>query len=478
MPQDRIEIRGARQHNLKNLDLTLPRDKLVVITGLSGSGKSSLAFDTIYAEGQRRYVESLSSYARQFLGQMDKPDVEYISGLSPAISIDQKGASHNPRSTVGTVTEIYDYLRLLFARIGHPHCPKCHRPIQQQTSEQIIDAVLEMPEGARIMVLAPLVEGRKGEFQSAFEDVRKAGFVRVRVDGEVRDLSEKIELKKNIKHSIAVVVDRLVVSRQAEDKSRIADSIEQALKWGSGQVIISEPAPGGGWVDTLYSENFACPYDGTSLPALEPRSFSFNTPHGACPTCTGLGTRLEVDPDLVIPNKDLSLAQGAVAAWGKAGWNGNSYYKSLLESVARYYGFSMNTPVRDLKPEHLQKVLYGSGSERIVLTYSSKSGRSREYRAYYEGLIPNIERRFAETDSDFVREDLQKYMAPRPCPTCHGARLKPEALAVTIAGRTIREIVDYSVLHARAFFTALENRQPFDEERRNGRAKNDPYAAE
>jgi excinuclease ABC subunit A len=490
MPLDKIEIRGARQHNLKNIDLVLPRDRLVVITGLSGSGKSSLAFDTIYAEGQRRYVESLSSYARQFLGQMDKPDVEYISGLSPAISIDQKGASHNPRSTVGTVTEIYDYLRLLFARIGHPHCPKCHRPIQQQTSEQIIDAVLEMPEGGRIMVLAPLVEGRKGEYQSVFEDVRKAGFVRVRVDGEVRDLSEKIELKKNVKHSIAVVVDRLVVSHEHEDKSRIADSIEQALKLGSGQVIISEPIAGqpSEWKDTLYSENFACPYDGTSLAALEPRSFSFNTPHGACPTCTGLGTRLEVDPDLVLANKDLSLNQGAIAAWGKAGWNGNSYYKSLLESVARYYGFSMDTPIRDLKPDQIQKILYGSGSERIVMLYQSKSGRSREYRAHYEGIIPNLERRFKETDSEFIREDLQKYMAPRPCPTCHGARLKPEALAVTIAGRNIREVVDYSVLKAREFFTALEERVPFGE-RLNGHVVTrgrrgvgaeaaDPYAAE
>ncbi|MBV9581257.1 MAG: excinuclease ABC subunit UvrA [Chloroflexi bacterium] len=469
MPLDKIEIRGARQHNLKNVDLVLPRDRLVVITGLSGSGKSSLAFDTIYAEGQRRYVESLSSYARQFLGQMDKPDVEYISGLSPAISIDQKGASHNPRSTVGTVTEIYDYLRLLFARIGHPHCPKCLRPITQQTSEQIIDAVLDMPEGARIMVLGPLVEGRKGEYQSVFDDVRKAGFVRVRVDGEIRDLSEKIELKKNVKHSIAVVVDRLVVSRAQEDKSRIADSIEQALKLGTGQVIISEPVQGNAseWHDTLYSENFACPYDGTSLAALEPRSFSFNTPHGACPTCTGLGTRLEVDPDLVLANKDLSLNQGAIAAWGKAGWNGNSYYKSLLESVAHSYGFSMDTPIRDLQPDQVQKILYGSGSERIVMQYHSKSGRSREYRAHYEGIIPNLERRFKETESEFIREDLQKYMAPRPCPTCHGARLRPEVLAVTIAGRNIREVVDYSVLKAREFFTALEERVPYGE-RRNG----------
>jgi excinuclease ABC subunit A len=461
MPLDRIEIRGARQHNLKNIDLILPRDKLVVITGLSGSGKSSLAFDTIYAEGQRRYVESLSSYARQFLGQMDKPDVEYISGLSPAISIDQKGASHNPRSTVGTVTEIYDYLRLLFARVGHPHCPKCHRPIQQQTSEQIIDAVLEMPEGARIMVLAPLVESRKGEFQSVFEDVRKAGFVRARVDGEVRDLSEKIDLEKQKKHSIAVVVDRLVVSRESEDKSRIADSIEQALRLGSGQVIISEQSSGE-WVDRLYSESFACPYDGTSLPALEPRSFSFNTPHGACPTCTGLGTRLEVDPDLILANKDLSLSQGAIAAWGKGGWNGNSYYRSLLESVSRHYGFSMTTPIRDLSPNHVEKILYGSGSERIVLTYASKSGRSREYRALYEGIIPNIERRFKETESEYIREELTKYMAPRPCPTCKGARLKPEVLAVTIAGRNIREVVNLSVLAARDFFSALEERVPFD----------------
>src|SRR5215216_2248835 len=477
MPLDRIEIRGARQHNLKNIDLTLPRDRLVVITGLSGSGKSSLAFDTIYAEGQRRYVESLSSYARQFLGQMDKPDIEYISGLSPAISIDQKGASHNPRSTVGTVTEIYDYLRLLYARVGKPHCPKCHRLIQQQTSEQIIDAVLDLPEGTRIMVLAPLVEGRKGEYQQVFEDVRKAGFVRVRVDGDVHDLGEKIELDKYKKHSIAVVVDRLVVARSAEDKSRTADSIEQALKLGSGQVIVSQPEPDGGWSDQLYSELYACPFDGTSLAALEPRSFSFNTPHGACPTCTGLGTRLEVDPDLVLAIKDLSLAQGAISAWGKAGWNGNSYYKSLLESVARYYGFSMTSPVKDLSPEHIQKILYGSGGERITLRYESKSGRAREYRAAYEGVIPNIERRFSETDSDYIREDLQRYMAPHPCPTCGGARLKPEALAVTFAGRNIDEVVRYSVLHARELFAALEERVPF-EDRRNGRIKNDPYAAE
>ncbi|MBI2756257.1 MAG: excinuclease ABC subunit UvrA [Chloroflexi bacterium] len=466
MPQDVIEIRGARQHNLKNIDLTIPRDKLVVITGLSGSGKSSLAFDTLYAEGQRRYVESLSSYARQFLGQMDKPDVEYISGLSPAISIDQKGASHNPRSTVGTVTEIYDYLRLLYARVGRPHCPKCGRPIQQQSSEQIIDAVMVMPEGARIMVLAPLVKDRKGEYQAVFDDVRKAGFVRVRVDGEVRDLSDELALEKQKKHSIEVVVDRLVVSRAQEDKSRIADSVEQALKMGSGQVVIAEPKPDGGWSDTLFSEQFACPHDGTSLPPIEPRSFSFNTPHGACPTCTGLGTRLEVDPDLVMPNKDLSLSQGAIATWGKAGINGNSYYRAILEAAARHYGFSMDVPVRDLEERSLERILYGSDGERIPMRHQGKTGRVHEYRTHYEGVIPNIERRFKETESDFIREDLQRYMSPRPCPTCQGARLKPEVLAITIAGRNVDEVTHYSIQRALSFFTALDERRPAEDEAR------------
>ncbi len=475
MPLDQIEIRGAKQHNLKNIDLTIPRDKLVVITGLSGSGKSSLAFDTIYAEGQRRYVESLSAYARQFLGLMDKPDVEYISGLSPAISIDQKGASNNPRSTVGTVTEIYDYLRLLYARVGTPHCPKCFRPIQQQTSEQIIDAVLAMPEGSRIMVLAPLVRDRKGEYQSVFDDVRKAGFVRVRVNGEIRDLSEKIDLDRYKKHSIEVVVDRLVVSQEHADKSRIADSVEQALKLGSGQVIVSEPSPQSSVPspqssgDTLFSEQFSCPYDGTSLPAIEPRTFSFNTPHGACPTCTGLGTRLVVDPDLVLANKDLSLAEGAISAWGKAGWNGNSYYKSLLESVSHQYGFSMHVPVRELSSEQVKLILYGAGAERVTMRHVGKSGRAHEYRTQYEGVIPNIERRFRETESDYIREDLQRYMTPRPCTTCNGARLKPEALAVTIAGRPISEVVSYSVARALDFFSALSERRSF-EDRRNGTA--------
>jgi excinuclease ABC subunit A len=487
MPLDAIEIRGARQHNLKNIDLTIPRDRLVVVTGLSGSGKSSLAFDTIYAEGQRRYVESLSSYARQFLGQMDKPDVEYISGLSPAISIDQKGASHNPRSTVGTVTEIYDYLRLLYARIGRPHCPVCGRPIQQQTSEQIIDAILALPEGDRIMVLAPLVKDRKGEYQSVFEDVRKSGFLRARVDGSVREVSEPIELGRYQKHSIEVVVDRLVVSREAEDKSRIADSVEQALRLGKGEVIVARPLADGGWDDQLYSEQLSCPYDGTSLPPIEPRTFSFNTPHGACPTCTGLGTRLEVDPALVLANRDLSLGEGAIAAWGKAGWNGNSYYRSLLESVARYYGIPMDVPVRELTQAQLDKILYGSGRERIPVRYSSRHHRHHEYRVVYEGVVPNIERRFRETDSDFIREDLQRYMAPRPCPTCHGARLKPEVLAVTVAGRSIAEVTGYSVLQARAFFAALEERRPPPEDRRNGhggapggrrRGRELPYAAE
>src|SRR5215471_2798775 len=416
MPLDKIEIRGARQHNLKNVDLILPRDRLVVITGLSGSGKSSLAFDTIYAEGQRRYVESLSSYARQFLGQMDKPDVEYITGLSPAISIDQKGAGHNPRSTVGTVTEIYDYLRLLFARTGHPHCPKCHRPIQQQTSEQIIDAVLEMPEGARIMVLAPLVEGRKGEYQSVFDDVRKAGFVRVRVDGEVRDLSEKIELKKNIKHSIAVVVDRLVVSREHEDKSRIADSIEQALKLGQGQVIISEPRDAGGWQDTLFSENFACPYDGTSLPALEPRSFSFNTPHGACPTCTGLGTQLVIDPDLVMPDKSRSIKAGALAPWNKMTTE-ISWRMKITEAVFAARGWRIDVPVRDLPDEAIEYLLYAPKDEKVVVRYRHERGEN-SYVATFEGVMTNLERRYKETDSEYIRTELEKFMVTKPCPTC------------------------------------------------------------
>ncbi|MCL5264173.1 MAG: excinuclease ABC subunit UvrA, partial [Chloroflexi bacterium] len=367
MAHDKIIVRGAREHNLKDIDVEIPRDKLVVITGLSGSGKSSLAFDTIYAEGQRRYVESLSAYARQFLGQMDKPDVDYIEGLSPAISIDQKGASHNPRSTVGTVTEIYDYVRLLFARVGHPHCPKCGREISQQTVEQIVDAILSLPEGSRIMIVAPLVRDRKGEHHQIFEDARRAGYVRVRVDGQIRDLAEEFDLDKNKKHTIEVVVDRLVIKRSqnersqngveedGSDTSRIADSVETALKLGAGVVLVSIQ----GGEELLFSEHFACVNCGISLGDIQPRSFSFNSPHGACPACTGIGTKLEVDPDLVIPNKKLSIAQGAIQPWSRASTS-DSYFHQMLDSVSRRFGFSMTAPVETLNQQQLDIILFGS----------------------------------------------------------------------------------------------------------------------
>ncbi len=472
MPLESIVVQGARQHNLKNIDVAIPRDKLVVITGLSGSGKSSLAFDTIYAEGQRRYVESLSAYARQFLGQMDKPDVDLITGLSPAISIDQKGASHNPRSTVGTVTEIYDYLRLLYARVGKPHCPRCFRPVQQQTAEQIVDAILALPAGSRILLLAPLISGRKGEYKDVFEDIRKAGFVRVRVDGEVRDLSEEIDLEKYKKHTIEVVVDRLVVPERTPgagpdaDTSRVADSVETALKLGSGKMIAAVV----GGEEHLYSEQFACVYCNISLAELEPRSFSFNSPHGACPTCSGLGARLEVDPELVIGNPNLSLADGAIAPWGKAGWNGNSFYRQLLESLARERGFSIRTPWKELRPADRQLILYGSGDERITVRHTPKGGgRAHEYKIKFEGVLPNLERRYKETESDWIRADIERYMSSQPCPDCQGARLKPESLAVTIAGRPIHHVTAMSIARAAAFFRALEARVPF-EERANGKA--------
>ena len=474
MPIDSIVIRGARQHNLKNIDVVLPRDKLVVITGLSGSGKSSLAFDTIYAEGQRRYVESLSSYARQFLGQMDKPDVDTIEGLSPAISIDQKGASHNPRSTVGTTTEMYDYLRLLYARIGIPHCPRCGRRIQQQNAEQIVDSVLALPAGKRVLLLAPLVSGRKGEYKDAFDDIRKAGFVRVRVDGEVRDLSEEIELDKNKKHTIEVVVDRLVVPAPRGDDdegpnpdlSRVADSVETALRLGQGKLIVAEvDGP-----EHLFSEHFACVYDNLGFPELEPRSFSFNSPHGACPTCSGLGARLEVDPDLVVSNPNISIQQGAIAPWAKGGWNANSFYKQLLEAVAKAYDFSITVPWKQLSLEHQRLVLMGTGDERLTVRHTAKSnGRTHDYKMKYEGVVPNLERRYKETESDFIRAEIENFMSSQPCPDCRGARLKPETLAVSIAGRPINQVTSMSVAKAAAFFTALEERVPF-EERRNGKA--------
>jgi excinuclease ABC subunit A len=457
MPIDRIVVRGAREHNLKNIDVEIPRDKLVVITGLSGSGKSSLAFDTIFAEGQRRYVESLSAYARQFLGQMEKPDVDYIEGLSPAISIDQKGASHNPRSTVGTVTEIYDHLRLLFARVGQPHCPSCGRIITRQTVQQIVDAIQDLPAGSRIMVLAPTVEGRKGEHLHIFEDARKAGFVRVRVDGEVRDLSEEIVLEKNKKHTIDIVVDRLVIHGPGTngdgpdaDTGRAADSVETALRMGKG--IIKVAVVGG--EEHLFSEHFACVYCGISLPEFAPRSFSFNSPHGACPACTGLGTTLEIDPDLVVPNPDLSLADGAVAPWSKSGTT-SSYFNQVLTAVARVHGFSMKMPWKDLSPEHRQLVLYGIKDKKVTLLYESRDGRVREYEAPYEGVVRNLERRFKESDSDFMRMEIEKYMANRPCPVCHGARLKPESLAVTVGDYSIVDVTRMSVREAAVWFRDL-----------------------
>ncbi|MGE3269291.1 MAG: excinuclease ABC subunit UvrA [Chloroflexota bacterium] len=480
MPLDQIVVKGARQHNLKDIDVTIPRDQLVVITGLSGSGKSSLAFDTIYAEGQRRYVESLSSYARQFLGQMDKPDVDFIGGLSPAISIDQKGASHNPRSTVGTVTEIYDYLRLLYARIGKPHCPKCGRPIQQQSVEQIVDAVLDLEPGSRIMILAPLVRGRKGEYHSVFEDVRKAGFVRVRVNGEVRDVDDDIKLDRYKQHTIEVVVDRLVVPEplvagdegsSSADTGRIADSVEQALKMGSGTVVVAV-MDGENTEEHVYSEHFACVYDNLSLGEIEPRTFSFNSPHGACPECTGLGHRLEIDPELVIPNRSLSIEAGAIVPWGKAGINGNVWYKEIVSALAKQRGFSLSQPVSELSDEDMNALLYGTKGERIPIRHVSKrGGRVHEYKVEYEGVISNLERRFKETESDYIRQDIERYMAKRPCPACKGARLKPEALSVSIIGRAIDEVTHYSVVNALAFFTALEERRPFaDPVSRSGKA--------
>ena len=431
---DTIFIKGAREHNLKDIDVVIPRNKLVVITGVSGSGKSSLAFDTIYAEGQRRYVESLSTYARQFLGRMEKPDVDYIEGLSPAISIDQKGAPHNPRSIVGTVTEIYDYLRLLFARVGHPHCPECGREISRQTVQQIVDAVQEIPQGSRIMILAPLVRDRKGEHQTILKDLQKAGFVRVRVDGQIYDLSDEFQLDKNKKHTIEVVVDRLQIE-QSENATRLADSIETALKLGSGVVLI-KVLDG---EELLFSEHFACVYCGISLGEIAPRTFSFNSPYGACPVCTGLGRKLEIDPNLVIPDKRLSLNEGAIQPWIRNGQL-STWTRSILQSLGHRHDFSLSTPIKDLSEEQLRIILYGDGGELIPATYEDRNGQLRQYYANFSGVIPYLERRHRETSSDYIREDIQRYMAASPCPACHGKRLKPESLAVTILSKDIMDV--------------------------------------
>jgi excinuclease ABC subunit A len=455
MPQDKIVVHGAREHNLKNIDVEIPRDKFVVITGISGSGKSSLAFDTVYAEGQRRYVESLSAYARQFLGQMEKPSVDQIEGLSPAVSIDQRGVSHNPRSTVGTATEIYDYLRLLYARIGVPHCPECGRVISQQSAEQIVDSILGLVPGTRILILAPLVKDRKGHHQRIFEDVRKAGYVRMRVDGELRDVDEEIELERYKKHTIEVAVDRLVIPEDKEElesfRSRITDSVETALPLGDGLVIVSdvtsEPPQ-----DLVFSEHFACAHCGISLGEIEPRTFSFNSPHGACPTCQGIGTKMEIDPDLVIPDKSLSLSEGALDPWSRRTTT-ESYFWQLVSAVAKQHGFSTEVPVRELKKKQIDLLLYGSGDEEISVRYKNQRGRVRLWTTTYEGVIPNLERRYKETSSEYIRSEIERYMTTHPCPGCGGKRLKPESLAVTVAGKSIAQVTEMSVSQALDFFS-------------------------
>ena len=441
-----IRIKGARAHNLKNIDVNIPRDKLVVITGLSGSGKSSLAFDTIYAEGQRRYVESLSSYARQFLGQMDKPDVDQIDGLSPAISIDQKTTSHNPRSTVGTVTEIYDYLRLLFARAGHPHCPKCGKPITQQSVDQMIDQIRELPERTKLLVMAQVVRGKKGEHKKVLAHIRHEGYVRVRIDGEVMDIGEVIQLEKNKKHTIEVVIDRLVVREGME--SRLADSLETALKLGEGvayvQIVDGELL--------MFSENFACVDCGISLPEITPRMFSFNNPYGACPVCMGLGSHMEFDEELVLPDPTLSVGGGVFAPLSK---NLHSYAMCVMKAILENRGYSLETPWQEIDKKTQQVLLYGSGEERFTFRYTNMFGEDKEYFVPFEGVMPLLARRYHETDSDEMRESYENYMTEIPCKACHGARLKPETLAVTVGGKNIDEVTRMTIREADAFFTQL-----------------------
>lgn len=452
MENQYIVVKGAREHNLKNIDVKIPRDKLVVLTGLSGSGKSSLAFETIYAEGQRRYVESLSAYARQFLGQMEKPDVESIEGLSPAISIDQKTTSRNPRSTVGTVTEVYDYIRLLFARIGVPHCPKCGKEIKPQSIDQIVDAIKALPEKTKFQVLAPVARGRKGEFVKTFQDARKKGFVRVRVDGEMMELGEEIpRLDKQKKHTIEIVVDRLVVKDGME--KRLTDSMETALQMADGLAFVD--IIGG---DTLYfSQNYACDDCGISIEELTPRMFSFNTPYGACPTCTGLGNIVKIDPDLVIPDRSLSINQGAILGSGWSGTESGSISRMYYEGMAAHYGFSLDTPIQDLPEGILDKILYGTGSEKIKLTYDRKYAKGMQF-ARFEGVIHNLERRHRETNSEWAKAEIETFMVNMPCPDCGGTRLRKETLAVTIDGRNIHEVCSLSIAKVRDFFVALREK--------------------
>ncbi|MEX1141756.1 MAG: excinuclease ABC subunit UvrA [Thermoleophilaceae bacterium] len=449
---DEIVVAGAREHNLKDIDVRLPRNALVVITGLSGSGKSSLAFDTIYAEGQRRYVESLSAYARQFLGQMDKPDVDSIEGLSPAISIDQKTTSRNPRSTVGTVTEIYDYLRLLWARIGQPHCHDCGEPIAAQSAEQIVDQVMTLPEGTRFMVLAPIVRGRKGEYGKLFDELRAEGFTRVAVDGDLRRLDESIVLDKRYKHDISVVVDRLVM--RSDLRKRLADSVETAVARADGVVDIEEvgESDAAGRV-TTYSERFACLTCGTSMPELEPRMFSFNSPHGACQRCTGLGSQMEIDPELIVPDPSLSLSEGAILPWSTSASN---YYEQMTQAIAEKWEVDMDAPWEDLDDEVRDTFLYGTNGEKLYVSYRNRFGRKRSYMARFEGIVTNLERRYRETDSEYSREKIEEYMSVRPCPDCHGARLRPESLAVKVGGLGIHQLTGMSAHRAIEWFDALD----------------------
>ncbi|MEY2397047.1 MAG: excinuclease subunit, partial [Actinomycetota bacterium] len=452
---DRLVVRGAREHNLQNVSIDLPRDKLIVFTGLSGSGKSSLAFDTIYAEGQRRYVESLSAYARQFLGQMDKPDVDFIDGLSPAISIDQKSASRNPRSTVGTITEVYDYLRLLYARIGIPHCPNDGTVVQRQSPQQIVDRILDLPEGTRFAVLAPIVRGRKGEYEGLLDDLARQGFTRAQVDGTVIDLSERADVKlaRYENHTIEVVVDRLIVRDNI--KRRLTDSLETALRLAEGvieiQIMSKSGEPEG---ETLtFSQHLACPQCGMSFEELAPRNFSFNSPYGACPTCSGLGTKFEVDPDLVVPNPELSLSEGAINPWkGQSG----EYFQRLLEAVAENYGFGFDTPWEKLKKAQQKILLYGAGPSTIKVTIRNRHGRVRTYNTHYEGIVPFLQRRHVDSDSDWIREQIEGYMREVPCADCGGARLKPATLAVTIGDTNIATVSNMSIGEASKFLRAVE----------------------
>lgn len=450
MSSNTIRVVGARVHNLKNITVEIPRDKFVVITGLSGSGKSSLAFDTIFAEGQRRYVESLSAYARQFIGQMDKPDVDHIEGLSPAVSIDQKSTSHNPRSTVGTVTEIYDYMRLLFARAGIPHCPVCGREVVKQSAQEIVDRIEKLSDGTRTLILSPLVRARKGTYQAVFEEIRKAGFARARVDGTVHSLDDEIELDRYKQHTIEAVVDRLVISQNGskEDKkaalTRLTDSVETALKFGEGYITVNLVDKK---EDIQFSEHLACPEHGTVIQEVEPRTFSFNTPQGACPDCQGLGSKLEIDPDRIIPDRDLSLSEGAIVSleWSSAKVEGGYYWQSLV-NAAKAYKIDMDKPVRELSKEQLKIVLYGTGDKQISMTYQGANGNQFKFTRAFEGVITNLERRYRETNSEWIREKISEYMSDRPCPTCKGKRLNPAALAVTVDDVNIVEANSWPVL--------------------------------